>query len=118
MAKTILIVDDDSDIQKVVSSVLKKEGYVVMTASNGDECLKMAKENKIDLILLDIMMPGTSVRTIVPKIKSTKIAYLSIVQTSEAEREYLLKQKNVVGFIQKPFEIKELVTSVNKILAK
>lgn len=118
MTKTILVVDDDSDIQKVVKSVLKKEGYAIVTASTADECLKKSKEGKIDLILLDIMMPGTSVRSIVPKIKNTKIAYLTIVQTSDAEREYLLKQKNVVGFIQKPFELKQLIASVNKILAK
>ena len=63
-------------------------------------------------------MPGKPVVEIISKIKNTKIAYLSVVRVSEAEKENLLKPKNVVDFIQKPFEIDDLIKKVKKIVKK
>ena len=114
--KIILVVDDEADIRSSVKTILEKEGYEVITAVNGDDCLKKLEKGKPDLILLDIMMPGTPVREIVKKIKDVKISYLSVVRTSEAEKEKLLGQNNIVDFIQKPFDIKDLVKRVKKIV--
>jgi len=116
MKKTILVVDDEEDIRETVKTILEKEGYKVLEAVSGDDCLKQLKTEKPDLILMDIMMPGTPVREVVKKIKSVKIAYLSVVRTSEAEKEELLGQKNVVDFIQKPFDVKDLVKRVKKLV--
>lgn len=116
--KTIMIVDDEDEIRATVKVVLEKNGYKVITAVNGDDCLKKIMEGeKPDLILMDIMMPGTPVREIIPKIKQ-KVAYLSVVRLSEAEKESLLKSKNIVDFIQKPFDIKELIKKVKRIVEK
>ncbi len=65
----------------------RKAGFKVIVAINADDCLKKLKTSKPALILMDIMMPGTPVRDAVPKIKGTKIAYLSVVRTSEAEKK-------------------------------
>ena len=116
MKKTILIVDDEEDIRETVRTIMEKEGYRVLVAVNGDDCLKQLKTEKPDLILMDIMMPGTPVREVVKKIKGVKIAYLSVVRTSEAEKEELLGQKNVVDFIQKPFDVKDLAKRVKKLV--
>ncbi|MFH1682591.1 MAG: response regulator [Candidatus Woesearchaeota archaeon] len=117
MKKTIMIVDDEPDNLTTVQTILEKKGYGVITAVNGDDCLKKLKDGeKPDLILMDIMMPGTPVKEVVKKIKGIKIAYLSVVRTSEAEKEDLLGQKNIVGFIQKPFDINELLERVKKII--
>ena len=114
MGKTIMIVDDEADIRETVKTVLEKEGYTVVTANNADSALKKEATAKPALILMDIMMPGTPVREVVPKLKS-KVAYLSVVRTSEVEKEDLIKAKNVVDFIQKPFDIKTLVSKVKKL---
>ena len=116
MAKTILVVDDEADNRTTVKTVLEKEGYKVETAISGDDCLKKLKTIKPELILMDIMMPGTPVKDIIPKIKGSKIAYLSVVRTSEAEKEDLMGSKNIVDFIQKPFDINELIQKVKKIV--
>ena len=116
MAKTIMIVDDEMDIRSTVKTVLEKNGYEVVTAVDGDDCLKKLKKEKVDLILLDIMMPGTPVREVVKKIKDVKIVYLSVVRTSEAEKENLLKSKNIVDFIQKPFDINGLLKKVKELV--
>ncbi len=116
--KTIMVVDDEPDIRESVKTILERNGYNVVTAVNCDDCLKKLPKQKVDLILLDIMMPGTPVKEVIPKIKDTKIAFLSVVRTSEAEREDLLKSKNIVDFIQKPFDINELLSRVKKLVGK
>lgn len=110
-----MVVDDEEDNRKAVKLVLEKNGYSVTTAIDGDDCLRLLKDEKPDLILMDIMMPGTPVIEVVDQIKNIKIAYLSVVRTSEAEKEQLLKNKNVVDFIQKPFDINELIQKVKKL---
>jgi len=114
--KTIMVVDDEPDVRETTKLVLEKNGYKVITAINGDDCLEKLKKGKPALILMDIMMPGTPVREIIGKIKGIPIAYLSVVRTSEAEKEELLKSGNIVDFIQKPFDINELLARVKKIV--
>lgn len=57
MNKMILIVDDDSDITYIVKRVLSKNGYSVKEAHNGEECLALLKNERPDLIFIDVMMP-------------------------------------------------------------
>lgn len=117
LGKTVMVVDDEQDIRETVQAVLENNGYKVILAVNGDDCLEKLKKTTPDLVLLDIMMPGTPVKEIVPKIK-TKIAYLSVVRTSEAEKEELIKSKNIVDFIQKPFDINDLLRRVKRIVGR
>jgi DNA-binding response OmpR family regulator len=116
MTKKILVVDDEPDVRETVKVVLEKNGYRVMTAINGDDGLKKWQKEKPDLVLMDIMMPGTPVKEIIPKMKGTKVAYLSVVRMSEAEKENLMKSSNIVEFIQKPFDIKELARKVKELV--
>lgn len=117
MVKTIMIVDDEPDIRQTVKLVLEKNGYKVITSINADDCLKKIQGGeKPSLILMDIMMPGTPVKQIIPKLGKFKIAYLSVVRTSEAEKEDLMKSKNIVDFIQKPFDINELLKRVKNLV--
>ena len=112
-----MIVDDEPDIRTTVKAVLEKNGYKVVSAVNADDCLKKVNAGeKPDLILMDIMMPGTPVREVIPKLGKIKIAYLSVVRTSEAEKEDLLKVGNIVDFIQKPFDINDLLAKVKRIV--
>jgi CheY-like chemotaxis protein len=112
-----MVVDDEPDNVNTVKSILEKNGYAVVTAVNGDDCLEKLSEKgkKPDLILMDIMMPGTPVREVIKKIKGIKIAYLSVVRTTEAEKEQLLESNDVVGFIQKPFDLADFLEKVKKI---
>lgn len=116
--KTILVVDDDPDILEGVRMVLKMNGYRVITAMDGDECLQILKEEIPDLILLDIMMPGSPVKSVVDQIKDIKIVFMSIVRKNDAEERGLCNQPNVVEYIQKPFNIDEMVNKIEAILNK
>ena len=111
-----MIVDDEADIRSTVKTVLEKEGYTVIEAVNADDGFKKWQAEKPDLVLMDIMMPGTPVKDIIPKMTGAKIAYLSVVRTSEAEKEDLMKSKNIVDFIQKPFDLKKISHKIREVL--
>jgi len=112
----ILIVDDEPDIRSMLKVLLEKEGFQISTAVDGDDCLRKLKNDNADLVLLDIMMPGTPVKEILPKIK-TNVLFLSVIRVSEAEREDLLKGSNIVGFVQKPFDVKQLLEKIKQVLS-
>src|SRR3989338_1722749 len=117
MAKPIMVVDDEKDMRETLSGVLKKAGFSVITAVSGNDCLEKLKKAKPDLILLDIMMPGLSSRSLVEKVGKVKVVYVSVVRLAEAEKGELLKRKNNVAFIEKPFDIDKLVETVRKHVA-
>ncbi len=114
--KTILVVDDEPDIRQSVKIILEKKGYKVITAVNGDDCLNILHEVTPDLILLDIMMPGIPVKEVLEQIDDIKIAFLSVVRASEAEKQDMLIQDNVVDYIQKPFDVNDLIQRIEVIL--
>jgi len=110
--KTILVVDDEADIRESVKMILEPNGYTVVMADNGDDCLEKLKDLTPDLILLDIMMPGTPVGDIIKKIPDIKIAFMSVVRISEARKKGLCDQNNIVDFLQKPFNVEDLIERV------
>jgi DNA-binding response OmpR family regulator len=114
--KTVLVVDDDPDVLESVKQVLEGQGYGVITASGGEECLKKLQESSPDLILLDIMMPGLPVKNVIEQIENIKIAYMSAVWISKARQDGLCEQDNIVDFIQKPFNVNDLVKRVEFLL--
>ncbi len=116
MTKTILVVDDEPDVRQSVKMILEVNGYKVITAVDGDDCLKKIIGEKPDLILLDIMMPGTPVGEVVKQIKETKIAFMSVVRISDARKRGLCTQDNIVDFFQKPFNVSDLIDRVEMIL--
>ena len=117
MVKTILVVDDEPDIRESVKMILVKNGYKVITAEDGDECLNIIQQTKPDLILLDIMMPGTPVIKVVKQISDIKIAFMSVVRISEARKMGLTEQENIVDFFQKPFNVTDLIDRIELLIS-
>lgn len=111
MAKTVMVVDDERDIRDLVRIILEKNKYSVVTAADGDDCLKMLKASKPDLILMDMRMPGTPVKDIVKKIKGPKIVYLSGLSSLNAGTQNLVPNQPA-NFLQKPFGIEDLLKTV------
>jgi DNA-binding response OmpR family regulator len=115
MKKKILIADDEEDIRDTIKTILLEQGYDIITAKDSLELIKKIKQSKPDLILLDIMMPGPPIKEVIPKIK-TKICFLSVLETSNKEKKELINSnKHIIDFIEKPFEINELVKKIKSI---
>ncbi|VVB59568.1 Chemotaxis protein CheY [uncultured archaeon] len=119
--KKIMVVDDEEDIVTLVTAILGRQGYEIIQAYNGKECLEKLKTIKPDLVILDMMMPGMSGREVCEKIradsklKSLKVAFLTVARFSEAGKDSL-KKMNVSDYITKPFDNDDLVTRVKKIV--
>ncbi len=121
--KKILVVDDEESIRELLEAVLGEEGYDVVTAADGKECLAKLKKIKPDLVLLDMMMPGMSGREVCekiradPKTKKLKVVFVTVARFSEMGKNTLSKLK-VVDYVSKPFDNTDLIKRVKKALGK
>ncbi|RLI88745.1 MAG: hypothetical protein DRO62_03115 [Candidatus Altiarchaeales archaeon] len=119
MTKKILHVEDDEDIRNLVKVLLQEQGYEVITAFNGKEALNKLKEDEVDLVLLDIMLPDMSGWDIYQRMKETfypaKVAFLSVMPISDNELDNL-KEDGISDYIRKPFDNEDLVRRVRNIL--
>ena len=120
MAKKVLICDDEPYIIESLSYVVKREGFEVIIAEDGEEGLNKAKETNPDLIFLDVMMPkksGFEVCEQLKKDESTKGIYIIILTARGEESDE--KRGNEVGadeYITKPFSPRKLSARLHEIL--
>ena len=108
--KTILIVEDDTDIHNLIKEVLIKQQYKIFDAYSGTESLLILEREQIDLILLDLMLPGLSGKEIVKKVKNIPIIIISSKISSEDKVNVLLNGAN--DYITKPFNKAELLARI------
>ena len=113
----ILVVDDQPVNLRVVSSLLQRQGYEVVTASNGPEALALYQEATPDLVLLDMIMPGMDgfdVLRALHELPAQSVAPVVFV-TAAQDRDMLLRafEAGVVDYVTKPFLPEELLARVN-----
>jgi len=118
----ILIVDDEPDILELIEYNLKKEGYQVFTASNGQEGITIAKKVHPDLVILDIMMPkmdgieACRLMRAIPEFKNTFMVFLTA--RSEEYSEIAGFNVGADDYIAKPIKPRALVSRINAILRR
>lgn len=119
MGKKILIVDDEEDALTVLENRLSTSGYSVIKADNGQEAIRLAKDEQPDLVLLDIAMPGmdgAEVAEILKKDPDTKnipVVFLTCLFTKDEEaRQGHGSSSNF--FIAKPYNPEELLGEIEK----
>lgn len=115
----ILVVDDEKTIVDIIEVYLKKEGYNVFTASNGNEALEIFNDKRIDLIILDLMLPDISGEEICRKIKD-QIDIPIIMLTAKVNEEDVLNgfKQGADDYVIKPFSVKQLIARVTAILRR
>lgn len=115
----ILVVDDEKTIVDVIEVYLKKEGYTVFTASNGTEALKVFNDKKINLIILDLMLPDISGEEICKRIKN-QIDIPIIMLTAKVNEDDVLNgfKQGADDYVIKPFSVKQLIARVTAILRR
>lgn len=118
--KRILIAEDNKLILETIAMNLTREGYEVMKAMDGKECLKMIRENKMDLLVTDIYMPNLSGLEVIATLKEEQIN-IPILVLSAAGAENNVSKAFELGaddFMIKPFSLVELNFRVKKLLEK
>ena len=109
--KKILIVEDDDTIHNLIKELLQNEHYITKDAYSGTEALTVIENEDIDLILLDLMLPGMSGEEIIKKVNKTiPIIVLSAKVSSEDKVKALINGAN--DYITKPFDKKELLARI------
>ena len=118
---TILVVDDESRMRKLIKDFLMQKGYSILEAADGEEALKVFEENqnKINLILLDVMMPKLDGWSVLRQIRQTsKIPIVMLTARGEEQDELFGFELGVDEYISKPVSPKILVARVEAILKR
>jgi DNA-binding response OmpR family regulator len=119
MAKTILVVDDKASVRTLLREYLTEEGFRVVMADNGQEALFVARHEKPDLILLDIMMPemgGYEFMRVYSKERDTPIIILT-AKVEESDKVLGL-ELGADDYVTKPFSMRELVARMRAVLRR
>ena len=115
----ILVVDDEENIRNVVKEYAEFEGYEVSEAADGMEAVKMCRENKYDLVIMDIMMPRLDGYSSVKEIR--KNSDVPVIMLSARGEEYDKLFGFEIGlddYVTKPFSPKELMARIKAVLAR
>ena len=118
----ILIADDEPDILEILKFNLEKEGYTVLTATNGDEAVQKALASKPDLVVLDIMMPGKTgveaceILRSQPSMKDTLIMFLTALSDEATQIKGLATGAD--DYITKPISPQVFISKVSSILRR
>jgi len=119
--KKILIAEDEKDIVDVLKMGLELEGYEVIVAYDGEETLRKLKEEKPDLLLLDIMMPkvdGYSISVKMKEDEELKNIPIIVITGKGEMRKVFEETKNIDGYLEKPFPIEVLIKEVKRVLGE
>lgn len=130
MSKKVLIVDDDPDVRLFNATVVEESGYIPVEAENGEEGLKMVKEEAPDLVILDVLMPRQSGIRLYRELKTDRsLKNVKVIMLSGvAKRTFMRSQKALTEFggdkvpdpeiyIEKPVEPEELAAAIEKMLS-
>ncbi len=116
----ILFIDDDKSITKIVSTILKEEGYDVDTAASGGEAVKKSQQNHYDLMLIDIRLPDmdgtellTRVRDTMPKIRKVIVTGFPTLQNAVAA-----VNNGADAYVMKPFDVEKMLSTVREQLER
>lgn len=124
MSKTVFIIEDDIFLQGLEATKLKKEGFDIQTAANGDEAFKIIESKvKIDLVLLDLMLPGIDGFEILKRIKQEKsISNVPVIVFSNLSEEKDIDRAKKMGasefMVKSNFNLDELAKKIKEMIGQ
>jgi len=118
--RTILVLDDEADVRKMVAAMLTSNGYKVLNAENGDNAIKAFKKSKqpIDLLLLDVVSPGMSGPMVADRIAELqpglRVLFMSGYGSTNVVQRYVVEKG--YALLTKPFTEPQLAKKVREVL--
>ena len=117
--KTVMIADDEQRIRKLISDFLQREGYTVVEADNGQSALALLAAEKIDLVILDVMMPEPDGLTVCREIrKKSSVPIIMLTARSEELDQLFAFELGADEYVTKPFSPKVLTARVNALFRR
>ena len=116
----VLVVDDDTRLRRLLRRYLSENGFQVSEAPSADEAFPLIQVINFDIIIMDVMMPGTNGYEMVKKIRETgnKTPVLMLTAMGETENRILGLESGADDYLSKPFEPRELILRINNILRR
>jgi len=119
LEETILLVDDDAALLEVMTIVLSSEGYRVVTAADGTEALREVGRERLDLVILDVMMPKLSGFEVLKKIREqSDVPVVMLTAKDQSVDKVVGLELGADDYITKPFDTKELLARIRAILRR
>jgi len=122
MAYRILVVEDEADLLESIAFTLKKEGMRPVRATDGEEALRLVKEERPDLVLLDLMLPGADGYEVCRRLRSdeatARIPIIMVTARAEETDAVIGLGVGADDYLRKPFGLKELVARVRAVLRR
>lgn len=116
MTHKILVVDDTVNIRVMLSDFLSQHGYEILTASDGTEALKIVKSAKLDLVLLDIMMPNMDGYQFISQLRKESNLPVIMITARQAEADIVRGfELGADDYITKPFRLRELLMRIRAV---
>ncbi len=119
--KKVLIVDDDVSIHKMLEPSLVSNGYQVISAKTGEEGLQKAQENKPDIIILDVILPGMKGRAVCAMLKkdpaTKEIPVLFLTSKDSPDDVQAELEAGGIGHLTKPINSQYLIAQIKKLLS-
>jgi DNA-binding response OmpR family regulator len=115
-----LVVEDDSAIRRGVCDMLRFHGFEVQEAADGDEGLEQARSAEVDIVLLDLILPGTLGLEILEQVRNARPTLPIIIMTAKGEEADRIKglKLGADDYVVKPFSIKELLARIEAVLRR
>ncbi len=116
---TILSVDDDENLQTVISQYLEGDGYKVVTSANASCALERVNNGALDVILLDLVLPDGEGLTLIPQFKEkTSAAIIVVSGKSDTTEKIVCLEMGADDYLTKPFEMRELSARIKAVLRR
>jgi DNA-binding NtrC family response regulator len=118
LLNSVLIIDDDAEMRKMLNEALSNEGYSVETAANGKDAIKACGKLPFDFALIDVELPDVKGTELVTKLKSVQPKMVNVIITGYPSIENAMKAVNekADGYILKPFKISVLLETMKKLV--
>jgi DNA-binding response OmpR family regulator len=113
----VLLLDDDPSMQRLVASLLKREGYRVDVFLTGRDALRSLESREYDVLLLDLMMPHEGGMTVIRELRNKKPELLerALVLSASTQSVIGVVEDEVAGVVRKPFDAPELIDAVQRV---
>jgi two-component system, OmpR family, KDP operon response regulator KdpE len=116
MPERVLVVDDDSQMLKAVRNALSARGYEVVTAASGETALSLAAEEELDLVLLDLGLPGIEGHEVIQRLRAWSELPVIVISVRESQEEKVAAlDAGADDFVTKPFGMKELLARMRAV---
>ena len=116
MSERVLVIDDDSQMLRAIKTALSARGHHVVTAANGETALSIAGEEDLDLVLLDLGLPGIEGHEVIHRLRAWSDLPIIVISVRESQEEKVAAlDAGADDFVTKPFGMKELLARMRAV---